>query len=324
MSKHKSIEDYLGELKIEKEQLQGKNEAAITALVREKFGKLYNKTLASKYPGSEAQLDLLTEARDALLENPQRLEEYLRGNLVQGEEKGELVESKLGALWNLADSVDNEYTGKVVRTTASGVEVEIRQTCLVPISQTDDGSVEVVVQIGDEVTTRIRPTGNPGQIDVTLIAVNSVPVAAPHRQPTPVEVTGTKPDVQPPKDNRGVGGKQPRQPVPEKVNKGDAPLPGWVRVWGGLWCVIIPCLTLYTYVISSANRHDEIESSVIMLSWMLAIPGFCIWVGKTLSIEEVPVKTRVGVVFKVIVAMLAAFTLFGLIGSLLAYYLGYY
>ena len=322
MSKHKSIEDYFGELKIEKEQLQGKNEAAITALVREKFGKLYNKTLASKYPGSEAQLDLLTEARDALLENPQRLEEYLRGNLVQGEEKGELVESKLGPLWDLADSGGKEYTGKVVRTAASGVGVEIspEKTLHVPISQRGDGSAESVVQIGDEVTVHLRTMDNPTRIDVTLIVVNSAPVAAPHRPQTPREVTGTKPNVPPSEDNRGGGGETAETTGSGKGEQGDAPLPGWVPVWGGLWCVIIPCLILYTYVMSSTNRPGEIE----LYSWMLVIPGFCIWVGKTLSIEKVPVKTRVGVVFKVIVAMLAAFTLFGLIGGLLAYYLGYY
>lgn len=310
MSKHKS-EDYCRVLGISRERLRDEDEDAIESLVDKSFADAYMKELNSKNPDSAARMNLLIEAKKAL-KNPQKREEYLRGNLPQVEEKGEPVEHKLGALWDLADSVGKEYTGKVVRTTASGVDVEIRpgETCLVPISQMDDGSAGVVVQIGDEVTVRIRTTDNPGRIDLTLIAVRGVPVAALHRQHTPREVTGTKPDVQPSKDNRGVGGKQPRQPDSEWVNKGDARLPVWVRVWGGLWCVIIPGLICFLiHEAQTDGGYSDIGFFVIIFL-LLAIQAFCIWVVKTLSIKGVPFRTKVGVVFKVIVAMLAAFTLF--------------
>lgn len=135
--------------------------------------------------------------------------------------------------------------------------------------------------------------------------------------------TVTKPDVQPSKDNRGVGGKQPRQPASEeaRVNKGDARLPGWVRVWGGLWCVIIPGLILFLWL--DAGDEHSYDDGFAMISLALAILGFCIWVLATLSLG-VPFRTRVGIVFKVIVAMLAAFTLFTLSVFLIGDYLGYH
>lgn len=145
--------------------------------------------------------------------------------------------------------------------------------------------------------------------------------------------TVTKPDVQPSKDNRGVGGKQPRQPVSEeaengnnapvaqnsdyrdanfdKVNKGDARLPGWVRVLGCLWWVTIPGLILLN--IYFATRNSAVYKDIwlfAIITLIAAIVGFCFWVGATLSIKGVPFRTKVGAVFKVIVAMLAAFSFF--------------
>ena len=333
MSKHESM-DYFEVLELSPDEICGKDEAAIADLVKKSHARLYRKALDSRYPirsdglSRRDWMNKLNEARDTLTDSQKRQEHLISLGLV--DEKSELVRSK-GRIWDLADSVGNEYTGEVVRTTTSCVEVEIHirpdETCLVPISQMGDGSAGAVVQIGDEVTVRIPAMDNRGQIDVTLIAVRGVPVHAHHRQRIPREATVTKPDAQPSKDNRGVGGKQPRQPVPEeaKVNKGDARLPGWVRVWGGLWCVIIPGLILLLWLSrSNSYASDPTYESALMISLGLAILGFGIWVLGTLCLEKVSVRTKVGVVFKVIVAMLAAFTFFCLSGFLIAYYLGYY
>lgn len=369
MFKHESM-DYFKVLELSPNEICGKDDAAIADLVKKSHARLYREALDSRYAtrsdglSREDWMDILNEARDTL-ENPQKRQAYLislglvgaKSGLV-GSKLGRIPEaprlrapspkmpmkSKLGSIWDLADSVDNEYTGKVLRATTSGVEVEIHihpdETYRVPISQMNDGSAGAVVQIGDEVTVRTSTTDNPGRIDFILIAVRGVPVAAHPRQRIPREVTVTKPDVQPSKDNRGVGGKQPRQPVSEeaengnnapvaqnsdckdanfdKVNKGDARLPRWVRVLGCLWCVIIPgSIVLLKIDADVKNGLSDSATLFAVLSLACAIPSFCIWVLVTLSIKGVPFRTKVGVVFKVIVAMLAALSFFALSGLLL-------
>lgn len=76
MSKHKS-EDYCRVLGISREQLRGKDEAAIEELVNKEFSKRYIEALNSKTPEAQTCQKALSEAKKALLD-PQKREEYLR------------------------------------------------------------------------------------------------------------------------------------------------------------------------------------------------------------------------------------------------------